>query len=114
MVDLAGLGGGIWGLSVALFQAALLASERKDPRRAAMLFSASEARHASIGATLMSFMTTRLIARSDAARAVLGAEQYDEAWTAGAQLSLDAAVAEAMVVLDSDQHGAPREVPVAL
>jgi predicted ATPase/DNA-binding SARP family transcriptional activator len=93
--------GAIWGLSLAVFMAALRASAHDQSRRALRLFSASERMRASIGATLMNFMATRLASAIAAARAELSKEMVDEAWHEGAGLSLGATAAEALAELDA-------------
>ena len=76
--------------------------------RAARLFAASETMRNEVGARLMSFEAPEWAKANDAARAMLGDDEYQRAWNAGTNVDFDAAIDLAI-----DDGGKCAATPVA-
>jgi len=87
-------------LSVDLIRFALIAAQMGRPGVAAQLLSRATALRDEIGYSLESWMTLETEEAFAAVRARLDYLAFDEAWEAGAKLSLDEAVALALESLD--------------
>ncbi|HEX5198936.1 MAG TPA: BTAD domain-containing putative transcriptional regulator [Actinoplanes sp.] len=88
--------GGLFGLSLSLLVAGLILGTDGKPLRSVRVLAAAEALRASIGVGIQPFLTRWLSGAIDSATAEAGAPAVRLAWEAGAQLSPDAAVAEAL------------------
>jgi hypothetical protein len=87
-------------LSVDLVRFALASARRGRPRVAAQLLARATALRDEIGYTLESWMTLETEEALAAVRAQLDDFALDEAWEAGAKLSLDEATALALEPLE--------------
>jgi predicted ATPase/DNA-binding SARP family transcriptional activator len=93
--------GAVWGMSVTVSLAALLAADQRRPTRTLRLSSAQERLRASVGASELHFVSRRLAAAVRAARAHVGDAAADEADRAGAAMSLSEIAAEALAEFDN-------------
>jgi predicted ATPase/class 3 adenylate cyclase len=87
-------------LSIDLIRFALMSARRGRPGVAVQLLSRATALRDEIGYTLESWMTLETEEALAAVRAQLDDSAFDEAWEAGAKLSLDEAIALALDPLD--------------
>lgn len=89
--------GSTWGLAYSLEGIASVACAQGQPARAARLCGAAEALREAIGAPLPPLDRAGYDHTVDAAQAALGHEVFGEAWALGRTLSLEQALAEAVL-----------------
>jgi predicted ATPase/DNA-binding SARP family transcriptional activator len=77
--------------------------------RATRLFAASQTMRNEVGARLMTFEAPEWAKANDAARAMLGDDEYQRAWKEGSSVDFDAAID--LAIVDGENHAAVPAAP---